>query len=191
MYERFFSSLREKVSFGPLEEAQLAAVLRRRQLERREQLLEHGSVSTWLAFVSSGALHSCSIDEKGGRHVLQFAFPGWWISDLYSLLTGEPSKLFIEALEPSEVLLIHIDDHNRLLDVLPAYERYMRILYQNAYVALQRRLEGTLGVSAEQRYSTLLEQSPDILQRVPQLLIASFLGVTPETLSRIRRQLSR
>ncbi len=191
MYERFFASLREKVGLSPLDEAKIAAGIQPKLLVRRQQLLREGEVNSSLAFVETGALFSYSIDPKGTQHVIQFAFPGWWIGDLYSLLTGEPSSLYVEALGDSEVLLIRVEDHNRLLDTLPVYERYMRILYQNAYVALQRRLGGTLGLNAEERYTALLEQHPGLLQQVPLNLVASYLGVTPETLSRIRRQLSR
>jgi CRP-like cAMP-binding protein len=191
MYERFFASLREKVELSGDAEAAIAAVIQPKQVQRRQQLLREGDVSTRLSFVDSGAIYSYTLDAKGAQHVIQFAFPGWWIGDLYSLFTAEPGRLYLEALADSELLQIRIEDHNLLLDTVPVYERYMRILIQNAYVALQRRLGGTLGLSAEQRYAALLYQNPEILNQVPQHLIASFLGVTPETLSRIRRQLSR
>ena len=143
-----------------------------------------------MTFVESGALFSYSTDAKGAQHVIQFAFEGWWISDLYSFFTQEPSTLNIEVLEDAELLTIDREQHQQLLAQVPRYETYIRLLYQNAYIALQRRVESTIGLTAEEKYVRLLDQYPTILQRMPLNLIASYLGVTPETLSRIRKQIS-
>ena len=121
---------------------------------------------------------------------MQFAFEGFWISDLYSFFTREESKLNIEALEECELLLLDQEQHDYLLKNVRQYETYVRILYQNAYVALQQRLEGTIGLTAEEKYSHLVDQYSTIVNRVPQHLIASYLGITPETLSRIRKQMA-
>ena len=191
MYERLLKSIAEKVSV-PQEELQLCkSFFTPKKLRRRQYLLQEGDVCNRVAFVEIGALYSYSIDAKGIQHIIQFAFEGWWIADLYSFLTKEPSKLNIEALEESELLLLDREQHQQLLNTVPQYETYTRILYQNAYVALQRRIEGTLGLSAEEKYLHLLKQHPSILNRVPLHLIASYLGVTPETLSRIRKQMTR
>lgn len=191
MYERLLKSIAEKVSV-PQEELQLCkSFFTPKKLRRRQYLLQEGDVCNRVAFVEKGALYSYSIDAKGIQHIIQFAFEGWWIADLYSFLTKEPSKLNIEALEESELLLLDREQHQQLLKTVPQYETYTRILYQNAYVALQRRIEGTLGLSAEEKYLHLLKQHPSILNRVPLHLIASYLGVTPETLSRIRKQMTR
>lgn len=158
-----------------------------KKIRRKQFLLDQGEICTSLAFVEKGALFSYSTTEKGTTNVVQFAFEAWWMADLYSFFTEEPSQLTIEALEDSELLILRADNFQSLLSEVPSLESYFRILYQNAYVALQRRIEATIGLSAEDRYKRLMAEDPHLLLRVPQHLIASFLGVTPETLSRIRR----
>src|SRR5919202_467086 len=191
MFEVLFKSITEKMSLSE-EKLQLCkSYFTPRKLRKKQYLLQEGDVCNRLAFVEKGALNSYSIDAKGVQHVIQFAFEGWWIADLYSFFTREPSKLNIEALDESELLLLDREQHQKLLREIPRYETYTRILYQNAYVALQQRIEGTLGLSADEKYARLLEQYPSILNRVPLHLIASYLGVTPETLSRIRKQITR
>lgn len=159
-------------------------------LKKKQFLLREGEVCNRLAFVEKGALFSYSTTPKGAQNVIQFAFEGWWIADLYSFFTREPSKLTIEALEDSELYFIDRSNHEQLLAQLPKYETYTRLLYQNAYIALQRRLESTIGLTAEEKYRRLLDQYPALLHRMPLQLIASYLGVTPETLSRIRKQIA-
>ena len=161
-----------------------------KKLRRRQLLLEPGDVCTRMAFVTKGALYAYSTTEKGSINVVQFAFESWWMADLYSFFTQEPTKLTIEALEDCQLLLLKTDRLEPLMAEVPAVESYLRILYQNAYVALQRRMEETIGLTAEQRYTRFMERDGHLLLRVPQHLIASFLGITPETLSRIRKQLS-
>ena len=159
-----------------------------KKLRRKQFLLEQGDVCTRMAFVSKGALFSYGITEKGSANVVQFAFESWWMADLYSFFTQEPSKLAIEALEDCELLLLKADSLEPLLADVPAVDSYLRVLYQNAYVALQRRMEETIGQTAEQRYLRFMERDGHLLLRVPQHLVASYLGITPETLSRIRKQ---
>lgn len=161
-----------------------------KRLRRKQFFLQEGDVCNRTAFIEKGAMYSYTTDAKGGQRVMQFAFEGFWISDLYSFFTREESKLNIEALEDCELLLLDHEQHEYLLKNVPQYETYTRILYQNAYVALQQRLEGTIGLTAEEKYSKFAEQYSAIINRVPQHLIASYLGVTPETLSRIRRQIA-
>ena len=190
MAQMLLKSFREKTG---ADEAELEICQRffvSGSLKKKQFLLREGEVCNRLAFVEKGALFSYSTTAKGAQNVIQFAFEGWWIADLYSFFTQEPSKLTIEALEDSELYLIDRHNHQQLLATLPKYETYTRLLYQNAYIALQRRLESTIGLSAEEKYRRLLEQYPELLHRMPLQLIASYLGVTPETLSRIRKQIA-
>ena len=160
-----------------------------KKIRKRQYTLQEGDVCNRSIFIEKGSLYSYTIDDKGTQHVIQFAFEGWWIGDLYSFLTGEPSKMNIEALEDSDVLTIERQDHFKLLSEVPKYETYYRILFQDAYVALQRRVSITIGLSAEEKYQRLLNQYQSFINRVPLHLIASYLGVSPETLSRIRKQM--
>ncbi|NIT52843.1 MAG: Crp/Fnr family transcriptional regulator, partial [candidate division Zixibacteria bacterium] len=155
---------------------------------KRQFLLQEGDVCRDLAFVEKGSLYSYKVDSKGNQHVIRFAFEGWWMANLQSFFTKKPTNLNIEVLEDSELLMLDWQNHEQLLEQIPAYERYQRIMFQNAYVALQQRVENALGLTAEERYNHLIEQNPEFLNRVPLNLVASYLGMSPETLSRVRGQ---
>ena len=161
-----------------------------RKIRRKRFLLQEGEPCIYTIFVEHGLMRSFTIDEKGNEHILQFGMQGWWMADLYSFLTGEPSEYNIEALEDSELLLITKSSWDLLLKEVPAFERYFRILIQNNLIATQRRLMGTMSTTAEERYYKLLQDFPDIIHRVPQHMIASYIGVTRETLSRLRSQIA-
>ena len=137
-------------------------------------------------------MRSYKIDDKGHEHITQFAFEGWWISDQLSFLTGQPSEYDIDALEDSELLLLTKQAEEEMLEKIPKFERYFRILLQNSLIATQKRLVSSLSQTAEERYNELVAACPTTLpQRIPQHMLASFLGITPETLSRIRKQKSK
>jgi CRP-like cAMP-binding protein len=189
MYEVLLKSLCNKVPFSEEDLQICKSYFVPRKVRRRQYLLQEGDVCSKALFIEKGSFYSYTVDDKGIQHVVQFGFKGWWIADLYSLLTKEPSKLNIEALEDSEVLLMDWQDHYKLYNEAPKFESYMRILYQDAYVALQRRIESTIGLSAEEKYQRLLNQYHSFINKVPLHLIASYLGVSPETLSRIRKQM--
>lgn len=161
-----------------------------KKLRKKRFLLQDGNPCIYTTFVEQGLLRSFTIDDKGNEHILQFSMQGWWTADLFSFLTGEPSEYNIEALEDSELLLITKSSWDLLLHEVPAFERYFRILIQNNLIATQRRLMGTMTTTAEERYTKLLQDFPDISQRVPQHMIASYIGVTRETLSRLRSHLT-
>lgn len=189
MFECLSESINKKVKLTEEELEFCKSFFIPKKLRRKQFLLQEGDVCNRIAFVEKGALYSYSIDNKGNQRVIQFAFEGWWIADLYSYLTREPSNLNIEVLEECELLLIEAIQHEKLMKELPAYNTYTRIVYQDAYVALQRRIEGTIGLTAEEKYIRFMNNYATIVNRVPQHLIASYLGISPETLSRIRKQL--
>lgn len=161
-----------------------------KKLRKKQYLLQEGDICKYTSFVEKGILRTFSTDEKGNDHILQFSQEGWWVADLYSFLTNEPSAFNIEALEDSELLLITKPSWDLLLEKIPAFERYFRILVQNNLIATQRRLMGSLSETAEEKYLKLINAVPDCFQRVPQHMVASYLGITRETLSRIRGQLA-
>ena len=163
--------------------------LRPLTLTKRQHLLQAGEPCTHLAFVTQGCLRSYSLNAQGHEHTLQFAPEDWWVSDIYSLLTNQPSTMNIDALEDSQVLLLAQADMETVYARFPVFERYFRLLMQSRYVALQERVNASLSQSASEKYQHFLRKYPGIAQRVPQHFIASYLGITPESLSRVRRQL--
>lgn len=186
MYQVLKESFQNHVSLSDAEWEMCKSNFRPKRMLKRQFLLQEGDVCRELAFVEKGALYSYTVDSKGNQHVIRFAFEGWWMANLQSFFTGNPTTLNIEVLEDSELLVLDRKYHKKLLDEIPAYERYHRIIIQNAYVALQQRAENALGLTAEEKYSRLIEQSPEFMNRVPLNLVASYLGVSPETLSRVR-----
>ena len=190
MFELLKKSIQEHVSLSDEEWELCKNNFRPKRMLKRQFLLQEGDVCRKLAFVEKGALYSYSVDSKGNRHVLRFAFDGWWMANLQSFFTDEPTRLNIEVLEDSELLLLDRNNHEKLLEEIPAYERYHRIILQNAYIAIQQRVENALGRTAEEKYARLIKHSPEFMNRVPLNLVASYLGMSPETLSRVRGQFS-
>lgn len=190
MFEQLFHTINEKISLSAEDLEVIKPFFIPKKIRKRQYLLQEGDVCKYTAFIEKGALRSYSLDEKGNEHVVQFALEGWWIGDQYSVLTGEPSVYNIDAIEDSEVLLISNVSSEAMLEKVPAMEKYFRILLQNNMIAMQRRLVASLSMTAEEKYTRMLNAYPDIIQRVPQHMIASYLGITPETLSRIRKQMS-
>jgi CRP-like cAMP-binding protein len=138
--------------------------------------------------VAKGCLRSYTVHENGSEHIFQFAIEGWWMGDMYSFLTGEPATMNIEALEDSELIVMDLASRERIFEEVPKFERFMRILLEKNYIANQRRVNAMLGQTAEERYRAYIDKYPQIVQRVPQHMIASYLGITPETLSRVRKR---
>jgi CRP-like cAMP-binding protein len=190
MFELLLQSIREKISVSNEEFDFCKTLFIPKKLRKRQYLLQEGDICRYTAFVEKGMLRTFTVDEKGNEPILQFSMEGWWIADLYSFLTEEPSPYNIEALEDCELLLINKENWEILLAKVPAFERYFRILIQNNLIATQRRLMSSLSESAEEKYTKLIHNFPGCIQRVPQHMIASYLGITPETLSRIRGQMA-
>ena len=190
MYELLYKKISELITISDEELDFCKTLFVPKKLRKRQYLLQEGDVCKYNTFVSKGLLRSYTIDSKGTEHILQFAFEGWWIGDIYSFITENPSNFNIEALEDCELLLITKASMDMLFEKVPKFERYFRILIQNNLIATQKRLMGTLSETAEEKYTNLMNNFPGCLQRVPQHMIASYLGITRETLSRIRGQMA-
>jgi CRP-like cAMP-binding protein len=156
-----------------------------------EFLQRAGEVAKYAAFVATGCLRSYVIDGKGKEHIVQFAPENWWLGDAASAMSGTPSQYFIDAVEDSNLLLIDAPSHQLVLERVPAYAAAMRIGLQRAAEAKDQRIVSSLATSAEERYEAFLAKYPSIALRVPQWMLASYLGVSPETLSRVRKSRSR
>ena len=188
MFDLIDQNVLRKIHLSEAELAHFHTFLRPKTLRKKEFFQRAGEVTQAVAFVSKGILRSYSIDKKGEEQIMQFAPEDWWISDIYSGLTGKQSQLFIDAMEDSEILILGQDVNEKLYLEIPAFERYFRILAQNRFLTLQERISNALNETAEQKYRHFLEKYPTLPQRVPQHQIASYLGIQPETLSRLRRK---
>jgi CRP-like cAMP-binding protein len=161
-----------------------------KKIRNGQFLLHSGEVCKYATYVEKGCLRQYFIDADGIEHVVQFAIEDWWISDMYSLLSGKAATYNIDALENSEVLLLERSQEERLREEMPKFERFFRLLLEGGMVARERRIAASLSLSAEEQYLCLLDMYPSIVQRVAQHQIASYLGITPQSLSRIRKDLT-
>jgi CRP-like cAMP-binding protein len=189
-----FSSLRKNIentigqALSDEEFAGFSKLLVEKSFERKSMLVEEGADCKYIYFIAEGACFSFLSDNKGGVHAVQFALEGSWISDLYSFISAGKAIYTIEALEPLTVLALSKENFQLACDSLSCFDRFFRILIQNAYVAVQYRLAKTNSEEAEKRYYDFAKSHPDYLQRIPQYLIASYLGIKPQSLSRIRKE---
>ena len=189
MFELLYNQISEKIAITEAEFNFCKTLFLPKKLRKRQYLLQEGNVCKYQAFVVKGILRSYTVDEKGGEHILQFASEGWWIADLSSYITGEASLFNMDALEDGEVLLLSKPSWDQLLEKIPRFEHFFRILIQNNLIATQKRLMQSLAESAEEKYVKFIQTYPACVQRVPQHMIASYLGVSRETLSRLRRNM--
>jgi CRP-like cAMP-binding protein len=190
MFEKFKESIEKKITLGPEDLEMLKPYFIPKKVRKRQYVLNAGDVCQYITFVEKGLLRSFTVDDDGTEHVVQFASEGWWISDVGSFVSGTEALYNIEALEDSELLHLTKQSMDELLTKVPVMERFFRLLMQNNIVALQRRVIAYMSLSAEEKYLKLMEVAPDIMNRASQQHIASYLSITPETLSRIRKKIS-
>ncbi|MDN3693202.1 Crp/Fnr family transcriptional regulator [Chryseobacterium tructae] len=188
MFEVLLSHIQNKVEINDEQKILIQNFFTIKKLKKKQYLLQEGDVCKCLSFVSKGLLKSYFPDEKGNEHINMFAFEGWWISDFNSFIHQEKAVLNIDAVEDTEVLLITLDDYEKMMLEVPVMDRYFRILYQNSLVTKDYRLLVSNGYSAEEKYLQLAQKNPEMMKRVPHNLIASYLGLAPETISRIRKK---
>lgn len=162
-----------------------------RLYRRRQYALQEGDVCTQFYFVVRGCLRMYKVDEQGSIHILQFAAEDYWINDLGSFHSMKPSELNIDALEDTMVLQISYQDLIALYTQAPKFDRIFRVLIENSFIRLQKRLLQNISSTAEDRYQSFFEVYPHLANRLPQVQIAAFLGITPEFLSRLRKRLSK
>ncbi|QKZ14133.1 Crp/Fnr family transcriptional regulator [Spirosoma sp. KUDC1026] len=190
MFDVLFAHIQEKVALTEQDREGIQSVFMARKLRKRQYLLQQGAICTHLSFVTKGLLRAYNVDEKGHEHINLFGWEGWWISDLNSFLFQEEALLNIDAIEETQLLMISLADYNALMVRVPVMERYFRLLYQNSLATKDRRLISSITHTAEEKYLQMAHRHPQIIQRVPQHLIASYLGLAPETISRIRKSLA-
>src|SRR6476620_9683835 len=157
-----------------------------KKVRKRQYFLQEGEVCKYTAFIVKGAMRQYMVDDKGDEHIIQLFIENWWASDRESQITETPSKYFIDAWEDTETLLVVRKNVLNLIDQIPSLSQWIRRMDENNAVATQKRLNAAISLSAEERYYELEKTYPEFLQRFPQHIIASYLGINRETLSRIR-----
>lgn len=161
-----------------------------KRIDKKQFLLREGDVCKFEGFVLKGLFRVYHIDSKGVEQILYFAIENWWITDIDSFTNEKPSQLFIEALEDSEVLLISKKDKEFAYTNIPKIEKLFRVMTQKTHVALQRRMIDNLSKTADQRYIDFIEKYPQLFQRLTNLQIAPYLGISHEFLSKIRKKIA-
>jgi CRP-like cAMP-binding protein len=191
MYEVFQRYLNSKIQLTEAEAASIRDCAIVKKIRKRQYLLQEGDVWKYDAFVTSGCVRTFSVDENGNDHIMGFAIENWWTGDRESLLSGQPSRFNIDAVEDSELVLFTHANFEKLCSEIPALNNMVNQILQRSFVASQNRIQAALSYTAEQKYLNFVEKYSDFATRIPQHMIASYLGITPETLSRIRKQASR
>ncbi|MCW3789177.1 Crp/Fnr family transcriptional regulator [Plebeiibacterium sediminum] len=179
---------RKWVNITEPEEQIILSSFEETSIKKKKDLLVPEDTCKYIYFIVKGCLRSYFVDNKGVEHIYQIRMDNNWISDLESFFSQRPSKYYIEALEDSQLLRVSYERLEQLYMEVPGLERYFRILFQKAYINALQRLNDTMWESAVDRYEIMLKEQPDMFQRVPLVYIASYLGITPESLSRIRKK---
>lgn len=164
------------------------SVLTPRTLSKKEYLIRVGEICRYDYFVNSGCLKVCYTDDKGMENIIKFAIEDWWVVDLDSFLHSKPSFYYIQAIEDSAVFAISKSDYDRLHKQIPSFHKFSSERWQNGFIALQQRIMQNLSLTAEERYAHFTKKYPTLQQRIPQKLIAAYLGITPEFLSMLRKK---
>lgn len=185
----FCRFLEEKASVKAEEAAEIMKLIESREVKKGEVILRAGVTNRYIYFVEKGLLRFYSIDKEGKEHIVQFAAESWFVGDRGGFFFGEPSPYFIDAIEDSRVALLDQDFTEKASNISRAFRNYNEYLLQNHVRSLQRRINLLVSATVEERYLDFMATYPDLINRVAQWMIASYLGVTPEGLSRVRRNL--
>jgi CRP-like cAMP-binding protein len=192
MFDIFLKYLADYSSL-PVSDDQLALIkqsFKPKKLRKRQYLLQEGDVCKYLSFISKGAFRQFTVDNKGNEHIIRFGIERWWMADYEGFINHTPSRYNIEALEDAELLQITNETMDHLKKTVPAIDDMVNKMNQRSYISNQKRIHSSISNTAEDRYTDLMNTYPELLQRFPQNMIASYLGISPETLSRIRKQMA-
>ncbi len=158
-----------------------------KKIRRKQYLLQEGEVCKYLSFITRGAMRQYTVDDKGIEHVVRFGIENWWMADRESFELAVPTIYYIDAWEETELLQINSTNLRYLKNTVPTMKALTQEMEKRSYIAAQKRIHSAISLTAEERYLDLLKQNPVFFQRFPQNMIASYLGISPETLSRIRK----
>ena len=187
MYKTFIRHVSKIIDINESDSEIISQYIKIQRCKKKEYLLREDQVCTHLYFVEKGCLRMYFMNKKGVEQIAQFALEGWWISDFQSFLNNIPSEYTIQTIEDSEILSISSQNLDKLLSELPHLEKYFRIIMQKAVAGAQHRSKLMYEMSKEEFYVHFSSSFPEFMQRVPQYMIASYLGITPEYLSELRK----
>ena len=190
-HDLILHNIGKHVDLDKEEIAYFISLLKPRQLAKKNFILKEGQVCKYISFVDSGTLRAYYLDKEGRESTIMFAITDWWITDMYCFINRLPAMLHIEAVENSNIYQLQKDHLDNLLLKVPKFERFFRVLMQNAYIREQLRVIQNLSLTAEERYDNFLSKYPQVAKKVTQKQIASYLGITPEFLSTIRGNKSK
>lgn len=190
-YNLILKNIEKHVQLDEKEISLFISLLKEKYMLRKDRLLAAGEACRYINFVHSGTLRAFHVDEAGKESTIMFAVADWWITDMFSFVNQQAAMLNIEAVENSLVLQLLKEDLDNLYVEVPKFEKFFRIIMQNAYIREQLRTIQNLSLSAEKRYENFKRKYPNIVQQVTQKQIASYLGITPEFLSMIRASKTR
>jgi len=188
MHINLAQHIRKFVDLNYSEELVLNQYIKSHKLKKKAYLLEEGEICRDLYFVEKGCLRMYFLNKKSVEQITQFALNGWWISDYFSFMDNAPSEYYFQAIEKSEIISINKSSFDELLEKLPQLERYFRLIMQKTLAASQLRTKYHNEMSKEEFYLHFSSSFPEFMQRVPQYMIASYLGLTPEYLSELRKK---
>ncbi|MEO6301663.1 MAG: Crp/Fnr family transcriptional regulator [Bacteroidia bacterium] len=189
MTELLKKNISSHISLTKSEMEEFCGLFQNKIIKKKKFLLSAGEICKFEGFVTKGIFRVYHIDKSGAEQILYFAIENWWITDIDSFTNERPSQLFIEALEDSEALLISKKDKEFAYEKLPKIEKLFRVMTQKTHVALQRRMIDNLSKTADQRYLEFIEKYPQLHQRLTNLQIAAYLGISHEFLSKIRKKI--
>lgn len=190
IYDSILKNIAKHIVLDKEEADSFISLITYKDVPKQTLLLTEGQACKYLSFVHSGALRSYCLDKEGKESTIMFAVADWWLTDMYCFLNNTPAMMYIETIEDSCILQISRENFDKLFYNIPKFERFFRILMQNAYTREQLRIIENLTLTAGERYDRFLNKYPQIAQQVTQKQIASYLGITPEFLSAIRKKKS-
>ncbi|WP_047415841.1 Crp/Fnr family transcriptional regulator [Cellulophaga sp. Hel_I_12] len=185
---QIFKNIQKHISLSDSERQLFISLVVEKDIAKKEIVLEQGSISRKLYFVEFGSLRAFNVNEEGRESTIMFAVQDWWITDMNSFINQKPALLSIETLEVSRLIEFDFSTLEELYKRLPKFERFFRIIFQNAYIREQLRVLDKISFTTEQQYTRFVEKYPQIVQKVTQKQIASYLGVTPEFLSAVKKK---